>query len=291
MGEKCSLCPRHCLVNRENSVGFCKCSDEMTIARIAPHFGEEPPISGSRGSGTVFFSGCSLGCCYCQNSVISCGPVGKKYSPERLADEIKKLEATGVHNISFVTGSHYAFQIYKAMKLYRPSVPVVWNSSGYETTETVEMLSEFVDIWLPDIKYAIPEKAKRYSNAEDYAQYAFPAVELMLQKNGPLALNNEGIAQKGVLIRHLVLPSNTKNSIAVLEEISKRFGNEVPVSIMNQYVPCGRADLFPEINRKVTRREYDKVCAKALELGINGFTQLSSSATKDWIPDFDTEKV
>lgn len=259
----------------------------MRIARIAPHFGEEPPISGTKGSGTVFFGGCNLGCCFCQNSMISVKPTGKPYTPRMLADSIKALEETGVHNISFVTGTQYVEGIIETLNIYRPGVPIVWNCSGYETLETVDKLAEFVDIWLPDIKYAISEKAAKYSNAPDYPQVAFDAVERMLAHSGVLETDEEGIAKKGVLIRHLVLPGNTKNSIAVLTEIAQRFGNEVPVSIMSQYIPCGDAEKFPEINRRVTAREYDKVCAAAQELEINGFTQEMTSATKAWIPDFD----
>lgn len=262
----------------------------MRIARAALHFGEEPPISGTKGSGTIFFGGCSLGCRYCQNSEISREATGRVYTVQQLAETIKDLEAQGAHNINFVTGTQYTCEIIKALDIYRPNIPIVWNTSGYETLETIELLKDYVDIWLPDIKYAISEKAERYSLAPDYPETAFAAVGRMLEISGPLKTDENGIAQKGVLIRHLILPSNTKNSIAVLERIASEFGTAVPVSIMSQYTPHGDISQLPEINRKITRREYDKVCTKALELGIGEYTQELTSATESWIPEFYLEK-
>ncbi len=262
----------------------------MRIARAALHFGEEPPISGTKGSGTVFFGGCTLRCRYCQNSEISREATGRVYTSDQLAKEIKHLEAQGAHNINFVTGTQYIDEIIEALEIYRPNIPIVWNTGGYETADTIEKLKEYVDIWLPDIKYAVSEKAEKYSNAPDYPETAFAAVGKMLRISGPLITDNNGIAQKGVLIRHLILPSNTKNSIAVLERIAEEFGADVPVSIMSQYTPHGSIEEFPEINRRITKREYDKVCMRALELGIKGFTQGLSSAEESYIPEFNLEK-
>lgn len=278
------------MADREKTAGRCGCRTEIRIARAALHFGEEPPISGINGSGTVFFGGCSLRCCFCQNSEISREATGRVYTVQQLAEEIKNLEAQGAHNINFVTGTHYADSIMAALDIYRPDIPIVWNTGGYETTDTIERLSKYVDIWLPDIKYALPEKAEKYSKAPDYPEIAFAAVRRMLELSGILKTDENGIAESGVLIRHLILPSNTKNSIAVLERIAEEFGNEVPVSLMSQYTPHGKISDYPEINRKITGREYDKVCAKALELGIKGYTQERSSATESYIPEFNLEK-
>lgn len=262
----------------------------MRIARAALHFGEEPPISGTKGSGTIFFGGCTLGCRYCQNSEISRCATGKVYTVPQLAEAIKSLEEHGAHNINFVTGTQYAHKIIEALDIYRPDIPVVWNTSGYETIETIEMLKDYVDIWLPDIKYAINEKAEKYSLALDYPEVAFAAVKRMIELSGPLQTDENGIAYKGVLIRHLILPSNTKNSIAVLERIVSEIGTEVPVSLMSQYTPHGEISEYPEINRRITRREYDKVCTKALELGIGEYTQELSSAEESYIPEFDLDR-
>ncbi len=288
--KNCTLCPRRCGADRTKTAGLCGCTDEIRIARAALHFGEEPPISGTKGSGTIFFAGCSLGCRYCQNSEISREAIGRVYTAEQLAKEIKSLEEQGAHNINFVTGTHYTEQIIEALEIYRPNIPVVWNTGGYENLETVERLSDYVDIWLPDIKYALNEKAEKYSRAPDYPQIAFAAVKRMLELSDSLSTDKNGIAEKGVLIRHLILPSNTKNSIAVLERIAEEFGNEVPVSLMSQYTPHGDILDFPEINRRITKREYDKVCTKALELGIKGYTQELSSADECYIPEFKLEK-
>ncbi len=288
--KSCRLCPRECGADRIKGVGICGCGDEMRVARAALHFGEEPPISGANGSGTIFFGGCSLRCRYCQNSEISREATGKVYTVEQLAEEIKNLEAQGAHNINYVTGTHYAEQIVKALEIYRPQIPIVWNCGGYETIETIELLKDYVNIWLPDIKYAIAEKAERYSNAPDYPETAFAAVEHMVELSGALETNEKGIAQKGVLIRHLILPSNTRNSIAVLERIYEKFGNSIPISLMSQYTPHGDIADLPEINRRITEREYNKVCAKMLELGLNGFTQELSSASETYIPEFNLDK-
>lgn len=288
--KNCTLCPRRCGIDRTKNAGRCGCSVEMRIARAALHFGEEPPISGTKGSGTIFFGGCSLGCCFCQNSEISREATGRAYTVPQLAEEIKRLEAQGAHNINFVTGTHYADKIIEALCMYRPNIPVVWNTGGYETLETVEILKDYVDIWLPDIKYAISEKAEKYSKAPDYPEVTFEAVRRMIEISGPLKTDEKGIAQRGVLIRHLILPSNTKNSIAVLKRIAAEFGTEIPVSLMSQYTPHGDISDYPEINRRITRREYDKVCAKALELGIGEYTQELSSAEESYIPEFNLEK-
>ncbi len=277
------------MTDRTKRAGRCGCKDEMRIARAALHFGEEPPISGTKGSGTIFFGGCTLGCRYCQNSDISRRATGRVYTVPQLAEAIENLEAQGAHNINFVTGTQYADKIIEALKIYRPDIPVVWNTSGYETLETIELLKDYVNIWLPDIKYAINEKAEKYSKAPDYPETTFAAVKRMVEISGALQTDENGIAIKGVLIRHLILPSNTKNSIAVLEKIASEIGTEVPLSLMSQYTPYGDIESFPELNRKITRREYDKVCAKALELGIGEYTQELSSATEAYIPEFDLE--
>lgn len=212
------------------------------------------------------------------------------YTTEQLAETFRNLENQGAHNISFVTGTQYTDKIIEALCIYRPDIPIVWNTGGYETLETIELLKDYVDIWLPDIKYAISEKADRYSHAADYPDTAFSAVKRMLELSGPLKTDENDIAYKGVLIRHLILPSNTRNSIAVLERIASEIGTDVPVSLMSQYIPHGDISETKEINRKITRREYEKVCEKAVQLGIKGYTQELSSAEASYIPEFDLSR-
>lgn len=284
MEVKCNLCPKKCNVDRSEKRGFCKCPPAALAALAAPHMWEEPVISGEHGSGAVFFSGCTLGCKFCQNYEISAVPAGKEVSDRELADIFFNLEQQGVHNINLVSGTQFVPNIISALNIYRPKIPIVWNSGGYENIDTIDMLSDYVDIWLPDFKYADGEIAKKYSGAADYPEIARKAI-LRMAQYAPENVISDGIMQKGLIIRHLILPANTRNSIAVLNEIKALFPSAL-VSLMAQYIPHGQAHLFPEINRKITAREYNKVCDFMLELGLDGFVQERSSASESFIPAF-----
>lgn len=259
------------------------------VARVSKHMWEEPCISGTKGSGTVFFSGCVMKCVFCQNYKISTENFGKVLSVNELADCYKKLEEQGVHNINLVSGTHFVNAIIESLDIYKPSIPVVYNCGGYESQTAIKALQGYVDIYLPDFKYATQEIAQKYSNAPDYTNTALKALEEMLQQQPKNIYDEKGIMQNGVIVRHLVLPSNTKNSMAVLNLLNEYFGNDITISLMAQYTPCGIAEKYPEINRKITKREYNKVLSHLQELGFDGFAQQLTSATKDYIPDFDLQ--
>lgn len=291
MSDYCTICPRHCNAQRfsDSGKGFCKMGENPVIARISKHMWEEPCISGANGSGTVFFSGCAMKCVFCQNYKISTENFGKVLTTSQLADCYKKLEAMGVHNINLVNPTHFIKAIIESLDIYKPQIPVVYNCGGYESVETLSILNGYIDIYLPDFKYATNEIAKKYSNAPNYPQTALKAIDEMLRQQPDNIYDDNGIMQKGVIIRHLVLPANTKNSIAVLDTIYENFGNEITVSLMSQYTPCGIADKYPEINRKITKREYQKVLTHLEALGFDGFAQELSSATTSYIPDFNLQ--
>ena len=290
--DVCYLCPRMCGARRnEGEMGYCSSSDTMRIARIALHPFEEPPISGERGSGTVFFCGCSLGCVFCQNGKISrCEVEGRPYEPEALAEELLGLEHMGATNINFVTGTHFTPKIAEALKLVknRLNIPVVWNSSGYERVETLRLLEGLVDVYLPDMKYMSADLADKYSSAPDYAEYALPAIAEMYRQVGRYSYSEEGTIKRGVVIRHLVLPSQRKDSIEVLRRIADTVpSQDVLLSLMSQYTPDFAMDTpYKELHRRVTRFEYESVLSVACELGFDGFSQDMRSAVKDYTPSF-----
>ena len=261
------------------------------IARAALHFWEEPCISGTRGSGTVFFSGCTLRCVFCQNYEISSKEKGKVISVQRLAEIYRELEAQGAHNINLVNPTHFVPAITESLKIYRPAIPIVYNSSGYERVETLRMLEGMVDIYLPDLKYADDQKARRYSGVSDYFIHARRAIAEMARQTGAPELDENGILQKGTVVRHLILPENTRNSMEALSWLAENLPEQVWVSLMGQYIPCGRADQYPEINRRITPREYRKVQDFLFSLPLEGFVQELSSAQKDYIPSFELEGV
>lgn len=285
----CSLCPRNCNALRtdDKGNGFCKMGVLPKIARAAPHFWEEPCISGTKGSGTIFFSGCVLSCVFCQNNKISAGGYGKTVSVYELIGYIKSLEEQGVHNINLVSPTPYVESIISAFEKYRPSVPVVYNTGGYEKAETIKRLEGIVDIYLPDMKYIKTELSGKYSGAVNYFEYALPAIKEMVRQTGKPVFDENGIMLKGTIVRHLILPQNTKNSIQVLDVLKREFGDDILVSLMGQYVPMGRADEFKELNRRITAREYNKVLEHMQELGLDGYVQELGSAKKTYIPDFD----
>ncbi len=289
----CSLCPRNCnAVREENSgKGFCKAGTLPKIARAAPHMWEEPCISGTKGSGTIFFSGCVLSCVFCQNHIISSGGKGKTVTVYELSEYVRKLEQMGVHNINLVSPTPYVESIIRCFEIYRPKIPVVYNTGGYEKPETIRRLEGIVDIYLPDLKYIDAEKSKKYSGASDYFEYALPAIKEMVRQTDKPQFDSNGIMTKGTIIRHLILPQNTKNSIAVLDCIKQEFDDSVLVSLMGQYVPMFRSKEYKELNCRITAREYDKVLDHFDELELEGFSQELSSAQEDYIPDFDTDSL
>ncbi len=287
---KCQLCPRRCNADRENIKGLCKMPLLPKVARADLHFWEEPPISGTLGSGTVFFSGCSLRCIYCQNYEVSRGNVGKEISASRLAEIFKELERKGAHNINLVSPSHYVLAIIEALKIYKPKIPVVYNSSGYETVETLKMLETCVDIYLIDYKYTDSEKAKEYSSAPDYPNVVRSAIMECYRQKTECIIDN-GIMKSGVIVRHLVLPQNTKTAIEVFDWVKNNTPNAY-FSLMSQYLPFAEALNHPVLNRKITEREYNKVvdyiCQSDFE---NVYIQERDSSHNKYIPAFDLKGV
>lgn len=282
----CGLCPRRCGADRSaDSFGFCGVGVLPKIARIAPHYDEEPVISGQNGAGTIFFSGCNLRCVFCQNYDISARTVGRIITPYQLSEEYKRLESMGVHNIELVTPTHYTDAVIESFSLYRPKLPIIWNSSGYESVETLRRLDGIIDIYLPDFKYSDNEPAKRLSGCPDYVETAKAAIDEMIRQCGDQVTEN-GLMKRGVIIRHLVLPSHTKNSIGVLEIIKNKWDTKIPVSLMAQYFPAGKAGEYPDINRRLTKREYQKVLDKLYVLGLDGYAQDMESADKRYVPDW-----
>ena len=289
----CRLCPRECGAERSlgSGKGYCRQGTLPKVARIAPHYWEEPCISGERGSGAVFFSGCVMSCVFCQNAKISTGGYGKIISVKELSEHIRRLEDMGVHNINLVSPTPYIESIIECFEMYKPKIPIVYNTGGYEKVETLKRLEGIVDIYLPDMKYARGDVAKKYSYAENYPEIALKAISEMVRQTGKPEFDTDGMMKKGVIVRHLILPQNTKNSIMVLDLLKENFGDEILVSLMAQYTPLGNAEKFPEINRKITSREYAKVLEYFEETGLDGFVQELSSAKKDYVPEFDISLI
>lgn len=281
----CSICPRHCNVDRSVNLGFCQSPDNFRVARAALHFWEEPCISGKEGSGTVFFSGCNLKCVFCQNNEISTENKGVEISDDKLISIFENLISQGANNINLVNPTHYAKRLAKVLSRWKSPVPIVYNSSGYEEVETLKALDGLIDIYLPDLKYIRAEKAMRYSKAADYFEKA--SVALLEMRRQVEDKFDGDIMKSGMIIRHLILPQNTNSSIAVLDFIKSNFPNTF-VSLMAQYTPCGDLSEFPEINRKITKREYEKVVNYAFDNSFDKlFIQELSSADKSFIPKFD----
>lgn len=288
----CTLCPRNCGVERtaESGAGVCRMGTQPKIARAALHMWEEPCISGTRGSGAVFFSGCGLRCVFCQNEAISQQGEGKIVTPARLAEIFRELEAQGAHNINLVTAAHFVPAVLEALSLYRPNIPIVYNSSGYESIETLRMLSGVVDIYLPDYKYIDPNMAAMLSGARDYPDVAFAAIAEMIRQTGAPVYDENGMMQRGTLIRHLVLPGLTGDSMKILTRIRDEFPG-IPVSLMGQYTPCGRALSMPGMDRKIKKKEYARVLAHMEAIGLDGYRQELGSADGAFIPSFDETGV
>ncbi|MBQ7810475.1 MAG: radical SAM protein [Clostridia bacterium] len=285
----CKLCPHKCgaLRSKDTSSGKCGLTTTIKVARIAPHMWEEPPISGVRGSGTIFFSGCTLNCIFCQNYKISAENFGTEITAEKLSEEYKQLENMGVHNINLVSATQFLPEIIKSFEIYKPSIPVVYNTGGYERVETLKALEGIVDIYLPDFKYSDNKLGLEYSGAENYAETALSAINEMFRQKGKLSLDDKGIATKGVLVRHLVLPNHTRNSIEALNILKENFGDLLILSLMGQYTPQALACDHIKLNRKITKREYQKVLSHLWDLEIDGYSQELESASEEFIPKWD----
>lgn len=292
--KKCCLCPRECQVNRLNGeLGFCLADDQVKIARAALHHWEEPCISGEKGSGTIFFSHCTLKCVFCQNHEISTGGAGKKMSIKELAQAFLRLEDEGAHNINLVTPTHYVPQIIEALKTAKQNgltLPIVYNSSGYESLTTLKMLEGYIDIYLPDFKYFKDKYAVKYSKASNYAEYAKEALDEMVRQVGIPKFDAEGIMEKGVIMRHLMLPGLLFDSKKIIQYIYERYGDGVYISIMNQYTPLSIIKNYPELNKKLNPEHYDFIVDYALNIGVEkGFMQEGETASESFIPPFNEQ--
>ena len=260
---KCTLCPRQCGVDRSLRTGFCGLGEQMLIARVAPHLWEEPPVSGTRGTGAVFFSGCTLRCVYCQNGDISHRNEGRPFTPRKLSDALKRLTDLGVHTLSFITGTPFVPRILEALELWRPPLPLVWNTSGYETVETLRLLEDVIDVYLPDLKHFSPRAGRLCAGAPDYFETA--------------------------LVRHLILPGFTSESLRLLTWIRDELPAGTPVSLMRQYIPCNGVSV-PGLDRRITEKEYCRVRDHMIALSLPGFLQEPDSADRDFIPVFNRDE-
>lgn len=290
--KDCTLCPRNCHADRmAGRTGYCGMTDKIYAARAALHMWEEPCISGCKGSGAVFFTGCGLRCCFCQNRDIAIGKDGCEIDVKRLAEIFLELQDKGAANINLVTGAHYVPQITAALDIAGEQgmgLPVVYNSSGYEKVETLKLLEGYVDVYLPDYKYADPLLAQQFSHAADYPEIVGNALAEMMRQTGPVVFDEEGYIKKGTIVRHLILPGHTRNSIQVLKYLQRAFGTQIYISIMNQYTPLPQVADIEALNRTVTPEEYDRVLRFAERIGIErGFRQEGTTASESFIPEFD----
>lgn len=282
---KCNICPNKCNINRDETLGFCNATNTLRIAKFYLHKFEEPCISGTKGSGTIFFTGCSLKCVFCQNYELSRNLRGKEITTLELADIFKKLEDAGAHNINLVTPTHYFLQIKKALDIYRPKIPIVYNTHSYENIETLKIVNDYVDVYLPDVKYFSPLVSTRYASKPDYFERASRAVEFMINSK-PLEFQGEMI-KSGVIVRHLALPQNVSDSKKILDWFST-YKEKAYISLMSQYTPFGDIDKFPELKRKLTKREYSTLLEYASALDIsNLYYQDDKSSSTEYIPEWD----
>ena len=298
---KCELCPRGCQVNREaDQMGVCRVSSKLKVARAALHFWEETCISGTNGSGAVFFSGCSMHCVFCQNREIANGIVGKEIERERLRDIFLELQDQGANNINLVTPGHYVPHLVWAVEQARNqglSIPIVYNTSSYEKVDTLKQLEGIVDVYLPDFKYWEPQTAQKYSNAPDYPEVARAAIAEMVRQRPTVEFifnkeQNVDLIQKGVIVRQLLLPGQLKDAKRIVKYLHETYGNQIYLSLMSQYTPLAHVEKYPELNRKVDRRTYERYIDYAIEIGVeNGFIQEEDVAEESFIPRFDGEGV
>ena len=287
----CNACPRKCGVDRSKKSGFCGAGESFVVARAAKHFWEEPPISGTNGSGAVFFSGCNLRCVFCQNFEVSRAKCGKEITDKRLTEIFDSLISEGAHNLNLVTATQYSERLSEILRDYHSPVPVVYNCGGYESLETLRRLEGLVDIYLPDLKFFDPERSMRYCGAADYFETASAAI-LEMRRQQPEDIFEDGLMKKGLIIRHLVLPKNVNQSRRIFEWIKENLGAKTYISLMAQYTPCGKLESFPELQRKITRREYEKAVCFLEDLGFeNVFLQELDSAAEQFIPAFDLTGV
>lgn len=281
----CNLCAKKCDINRKIQPGFCGVSDKIKVAKVGLFFFEEPIISGTAGSGAIFFCGCSLKCPFCQNYEVSRNNVGKEIPAKELAEQYKKLEDLGAHNINLVSPTSFADKIMESLDIYRPKIPIVYNTHSYESPETIKALKNYIDIYLADLKYMDKKVSIRYCNLSDYFEIAFSNILEMI-KQKPLKYSNDMLEQ-GVIIRHLILPLNIPDTLNILERIGKDIGRSALISLMSQYTPFGDIKAFFELKRKITANEYQRVKKKMIELKLEGFIQELSSANTAYIPDWD----
>lgn len=286
--EKCNLCPRKCFADRSTSKGFCRVSKNITLGRAGLHFWEEPCISGLGGSGAIFFTGCNMGCIFCQNMPLSRGSVGKEITVDRLREIFFELIDDGADNINLVTPTHFVPEIVKALSAEKLPVPVVYNTSSYEEVNTLKMLDGLIDIYLPDLKYISTDISKAFSNAPDYAKKAIPAIKEMYRQTGDAVFDEDGMLQKGMIIRHLVLPGYLSNTYDVIDTVTENFKDGVLFSLMSQYTPPKTELPYPSLNRRLSEEEYEKAVDYMYLSGIeNGFLQELSSAKEEYTPAFD----
>lgn len=290
----CTLCPRNCKVNRYETVGFCNSTDKVKLAYYSLHQWEEPVISGSNGSGTVFFSHCNLKCVFCQNKKISTGGYGKEISNERLKEIFLELQDNGAHNINLVTPTHYVPEIVEVLQEIKGKdlkIPVVYNTSSYENVKTIEMLENLVDIYLADLKYYQNELGCKYSNCRNYFEVASKAIEAMYRQTGPFKIV-DGLMLQGVIVRVLVLPGHVDDSKKIIKYLYETYGNNIIISIMNQYTPIDVIDKYPNLNRKLSVDEYEEIIDYACDLGMEkAFVQEGETQDKSFIPDFDDSNI
>lgn len=294
--SECRLCPRNCRADRlKGETGYCGMGINVRTARAALHLWEEPCITGEHGSGAVFFSGCSLDCVFCQNKAISKGISGKDIDVKRLSEIYLELQKKKASNINLVTPTHFIPQIINSISLARCKglrLPVVYNTSGYENVSALRLLKGTVDVYLPDLKYIDPALSKMYSNAEDYFIKASSAIDEMVRQTGKIEFEYGGLIKRGVIVRHMVMPGHTKDSKAIIKYLHEKYGDSIYISIMNQYTPVSGLDKYPEINRRVTAYEYDKVINYAIDIGVeNGFIQEENTAKESFIPLFNNDGV
>lgn len=293
--NNCKICPRECGIDRTKYKGVCGATDKVIVALVSTHNFEEPCISGIDGSGTIFFSNCNLRCVYCQNYEISRDGFGKEITVERLAQIMLEQESRGVNNINLVTPTMYVDSIIEAIKIAKSqglSIPIVYNSSGYEKRETIEKLKGYIDIYLPDFKYATDRLAKRYSGIDNYVINAKESIATMIMQVGKPVFNDKGILTSGVVIRHMILPNNVLNTKLVLKYIADNFKDKALVSVMAQYFPTGEVDKYPEINRKITKEELEEVEDYLEELNIeNGYIQELGEHEEEYVPNFNLDNV
>lgn len=301
--NECTLCHRNCKTNRnDKKIGYCKASDKVMIARAALHMWEEPPISSENGSGTVFFSHCNFNCVFCQNHDISqghdksnCSVSGVEVSIERLSDIFLELQEQGANNINLVTPTHYVPQIIEALKIAKDKglkLPILYNTNSYDSIDTIKSLEGYIDVYLPDFKYFNDKYAIKYSKAPNYSENAVKVIDEMVRQTGEAKFDDNGHIVKGVIVRHLMLPGLLFDSKKVIDLLYNRYGDDIYISIMNQYVPMFNACDYPEINKKLNPKHYDSLINYAAEIGVtNGFIQESGANTEEFVPSFNLQGV